>query len=136
MNEQLFELILAVKRKCQGNEDEICGCLGLSQAELHGLLVLEGRQEILGGDFSGRMGLSPSRGSRVLNRLVTDGLAQAHLGSDDRRTIRVGLTGKGRRTRGQIAKKMRACEDRIRSRLNEQDLEQVRKALKQLTAVL
>ncbi len=136
MDEQLFELILAVKRKCQGHEDEICGALGLSQAEFHALLLLDGRQEMLGGEFSGRMGLSPSRGSRVLNRLVDDGLARVRLGADDRRTIHVGLTEKGRRTRERVTACMRACEDRLRGHFTPGELHRVRKALQQLTAVL
>jgi DNA-binding MarR family transcriptional regulator len=136
MNERLFELILAIKRRCQWNEDAICGRLGLSQAEFNALMVLDDEREILGGEFAERMGLSPSRGSRVLNRLVNDGLANVEFGSNDRRTIHVGLTTKGQRMRARVVGQMTACENRICGGLSQADLERLRKALKTLATVL
>jgi DNA-binding MarR family transcriptional regulator len=136
MDQEFFKLILAVKRKCQGKEEEICRSLGLSQAEFHALLVLDGRQEMLGGEFSERMGLSPSRGSRVLTRLMSSGLATARLGEEDRRTVHIAPTEKGRQARSRIARQMRACEERICSHLSEAEQGQVRGALERLAAIL
>ena len=136
MNRCLFELILAVKRKCQCNEEQIQERLGLSAAEFHGLMALEPGQTVLAGQFAERMGLSPSRGSRVLNKLVGDGLVRAELGSKDRRSISVSLTGQGVAMKGQITEHMRACESRICSVLDQADVQQVRGALELLVAAL
>lgn len=136
MDRCLFELILAVKRKCQCNEEQIQEQLGLSAAEFHGLMVLEGNRVLLGGEFAERMGLSPSRGSRVLNRLVTDGLVKAELSPKDRRSISVSLTARGVQMKGRITERMRACEGRISSRLDKTDMKQVRGALELLEAAL
>jgi DNA-binding MarR family transcriptional regulator len=136
MDRCLFELILAVKRKCQCNEEQIQEQLGLSAAEFHGLMVLDGRQAVLGGEFAERMGLSPSRGSRVLNKLVTDGLVKAVLGAKDRRSISISLTDRGTRMKRQITEHMKACESRICGKLNRADVEQVRGALELLAAAL
>jgi len=136
MNRCLFELILAVKRKCECNEEQIQEELGLSAAEFYGLMALEGGQAIPGGQFAEQMGLSPSRGSRVLSRLVADGLAKAELSSTDRRAICVSLTDRGVRMKGRITEHMKACESRICSRLDEADVQQVRGALELLTAAL
>ena len=75
----MIELILAIKRKCQGTEERIQAELGLSPAEFNGLTVLDETQEVSGCEFAGQMMLSPSRGSRVLNRLVSDGYVRTRV---------------------------------------------------------
>lgn len=136
MSEHLFELILAVKRKCQGSEERIQEELGLSQAEFNALIVLDDQQEVSGCEFAKRMALSPSRGSRVLNKLVTDGYAQAVAGPSDRREIAISLTGEGRRAKQQIIGHMKTCESRICAGLDRTSVEQVKHALALLEAVL
>jgi len=136
MGERLFELILAVKRKCQGNEEQIQEELGLSQAEFNALIVLDDRQEVSGCEFAARMALSPSRGSRVLNKLVTDGYVKALAGPSDRREIAISLTPEGRRAQRRIIGHMETCESRICAGLDRTSVEQIKHALKLLEAVL
>jgi MarR family transcriptional regulator, organic hydroperoxide resistance regulator len=136
MNERLFELILAVKRKCQGNEERIQAELGLSQAEFNALLVLDDGQEISGSELAERMTLSPSRSSRVLDRLVRDGFVKVLAGARDRRAIVISLTPKGRRAKQRIADHMEMCERRICGGLDAESVERVKRALESLNAVL
>lgn len=136
MGERLFELILAVKRKCQGNEEQVQEELGLSQAEFNALIVLDDQQEVSGCEFAKRMALSPSRGSRVLNKLVIDGYVKAVTVPSDRREIAISLTPEGRQVKQQIIGHMEACESRICAGLDQATVEQVRHALKSLEAVL
>ncbi len=136
MSRCLFEVILAVKRKCQSNEEQIQEELGLSQAEFQGLLVLAGAAEMTGCEFARRMGLSPSRASRVLDKLVIDGYATRRSDAADRRTIQVCLTAQGRRMSRRTMGRMRACEDRICGNLDEAEVRQVRRALELLESVL
>ncbi len=136
MSRRLFELILAVRRKCQGNEERIQRELGLSPAEFNALAVMEDGREITGCEFAEQMVLSPSRGSRVLSKLVTDGYVTTRLSPQDRRTILISLTLTGRKTRQRMFDYMEACEDRICSGLDRQKAEQVRDALELLEAVL
>jgi len=136
MSRRLFELILAIKRKCQCNEEQIQAELGLSPAEFHGLLTLEDDEAVLGCEFAGRMGLSPSRGSRVLSTMVTHGYVKTESRPDDRRAIRVSLTGRGRRMKARIADRMTTCEKRIIDNLDHQGRAQVTQALELLEAVL
>jgi DNA-binding MarR family transcriptional regulator len=110
--------------------------LGLSAAEFNGLMVLGSGQAVLGGEFAGRMGLSPSRGSRVLNKLVTDGLAKAELSPKDRRAISICLTARGARMKKRITEHMEACEDRICGKLERTDMGRVREALELLESAL
>ncbi len=136
MSRRLFELILAVKRKCQSNEDRIQEEMGLSQAEFNGLIVLDEDAALSGCAFAERMALSPSRGSRVLDRLVTNGYVKAIPGPEDRRAVVVSLTPRGRRAKGQIARHMGACERRIRGNLDGRSIEQIERALELLNAML
>lgn len=136
MSRRLFELILAIKRKCQCNEEQIQEQLGLSPAQFHGLIVLDDGSEVPGCEFARRMGLSASRGSRVLNSLVTDGYVRAQVRADDRRTIEIALTGKGKRMKGRIADRMEACESRVCGSLDDSGVRRVREALELLETVL
>ena len=136
MNRCLFELILAVKRKCQCNEEQIQDELDLSAAEFHGLMALDRGQAILGGQFAQQMGLSPSRGSRVLNRLVMRGWVEAQLSQNDRRSIFVSLTDQGVHMKERITEHMKACESRICNKLNKADVQQIQRALEMLTNAL
>ncbi len=136
MSRRFFELILAIKRKCQCTEEQIREQLGLSAAQFHGLIVLEEGAELPGGEFARRMGLSPSRGSRVLNSLVTEGYVATRICPDDRRAMEIGLTAKGKQMKGRILSRMEACENRICDRLDDSGLQQVREALETLETVL
>lgn len=136
MSRRLFELILAVRRKCQGSEERIQRELGLSPAEFNALTVMDDVGEITGCQFAEEMVLSPSRGSRVLDRLVTDGYVKTRVSSQDRRTILISLTPKGRKTRLKMFDHMRDCESRICSGLDAGRVSQVRDALEWLEAAL
>jgi DNA-binding MarR family transcriptional regulator len=136
MSERLFELILAVKRKCQSNEERIQGELGLSPAQFHGLVVLDEGQALAGGAFAARMALSVSRGSRVLAALAADGYVRIRESPADRRAVSISLTSKGRRTRQRIFRRMQACESRLCRALDAQRIGELRRALRRLAAAL
>jgi DNA-binding MarR family transcriptional regulator len=136
MSRRFFELILALKRKCQKNEEEIQEQLGLSQAEFHALIVLDDGQEVSGCAFAERMALSPSRGSRVLDLLVRDGYVKTAPGPGDRRAIVISLTPKGRRAKQRIVDHMEACERRICSNLDDRTVGRIKDALESLATVL
>lgn len=136
MSRPLFELILAVRRKCEGSEEQIQRELGLSPAEFSALIVLEDGGEIPGHEFAERMVLSPSRGSRVLSKLVADGYAKTRLSPQDRRTILITLTSRGKKTKQRMLAHMEACENRICSGLDREKLAQVRDALELLETAL
>jgi DNA-binding MarR family transcriptional regulator len=136
MSRRFFELILALKRKCQRNEEEIQEELGLSQAEFNALIVLDEGQEVSGCAFAERMALSPSRGSRVLDKLVTDGYVKTTAGSADRRAIVISLTPKGRRAKQRIIDHMEACERRICNDMDGRTVSQIKNALESLETSL
>ncbi len=136
MSRRFFELILALKRKCQRNEEEIQEEVGLSQAEFNALIVLDEGQEVSGCAFAERMALSASRGSRVLDLLVTDGYLKTAAAAADRRAIVISLTPKGKRAKQRIVDHMEACERRICNDLDDRTVSQIKNALESLETVL
>lgn len=133
---QLFELILSVKRKCQAREDIIQYDLGISQAEFNGLIVLNENEEIQGGQFAERMGLSPSRSSRVLNKLNIKGYVHTAYKPEDRRSVFITLTADGTALRRQLFMRMQECESRICSDLDECRIGEIKNALMLLEQAL
>lgn len=129
MGPQLFELILSVKRKCQSNEDRIQKELQISQGEFNGLICLSPDDSILASHFADRMGLSASRGSRVLYKLSSNGYVHTAARPDDRRSMSVCLTPSGIKMKKEIQKRMQACESRICSSLSEKQVSNIKNAL-------
>lgn len=136
MSRKLFELILSIKRKCVSNEEKIQNELNLSQAEFNGLLALNPEEPISGNTFADRLSLSPSRGSRVLNKLATKKYVQTTFIPTDRRSVSISLSSSGLEMKNQIEKRMEACESRICSAYNKRQVDDIKQALVLLEAVL
>lgn len=132
----MFELILSIKRKCQANEDRIQDELNISQAEFNGLMVLNGEDNVPGSVFAERMGLSASRGSRVLNKLMNSGYVNAEFKPGDRRSISISLTKEGREMKTKLYNRMQVCEDRICSHFDECNIQKIKEALELLDRAL
>lgn len=125
----LMQLISGVKQQCQALEGQICERAQLSRAEYACLCALPLRDELGAGELAQGMGLSPSRGSRVVEQLVRRGLLLRAVSDSDRRASRLRLSAKGRALRRRIDALRRACEQRLRQRLSERDLAQVERGL-------
>ncbi len=97
---------------------------------------MDDEREISGCQFAQRMALSPSRGSRVLNTLVTGGYVKVLPGPADRRAIMILLTPEGREIKRRIIGRMAACENRISAGLDPTNVAQVKHALELLESVL
>ena len=70
MNTKLFELIQGIKHKCTLFEEQIINEYNLLNSEFYGLLVLKPGEKITQNMFSKRLGVSISRGSRILTLLL------------------------------------------------------------------
>ncbi len=136
MEKKLFELIIEVRKKCLQTEEKIRAELNLSPAEFHGLLALEPKEKILGAVFSERMCLSPSRGSRVISRLLQGGFVEQKVVPDNRRSVEVFLTPEGNKMRKTIQKQMEECEERFSSQLDSNQIVDVKHALEALVNVM
>jgi DNA-binding MarR family transcriptional regulator len=136
MNLRLFELIMLIRKRCLATEEKIRDEFGLSAAEFGGLLVIEPGDRILCHDFSARMGLSPSRGSRVIDRLIKKGYLRAEAVPNDRRCSLLLLMRKGVNLKKKIEIRMDECEQRILSSLSSRQGRQLVDSLKSLATAM
>ncbi len=136
MAKRLYELIIIIKQKCQANETEIQRKLGLTQAEFNAFLILKEEEQIGGCELAERMTLSPSRSSRVLNKLVRNKYIDSIQNTLDRRSLLLSLTEKGAETKKEIEKCLINCETRIFSSLSKTEADEVSRALNLLVKTL
>ncbi|MCR4438043.1 MAG: MarR family transcriptional regulator [bacterium] len=136
MEKRLFELIMTVSAKCWATEQKIMDQLELSPAEFNGLLIMKEEEALPAFELSAKMGLSPSRGSRVIDRLAKQGYVSVTTAAEDRRRVNVALTSQGKQMQLRIGELMTECEARLLAALPPQAHEKVREALTLLAEVM
>jgi DNA-binding MarR family transcriptional regulator len=136
MGKHLFEYIFSIKRKCLSTEEKICKGLQISFSEFNGLIALQPQEEILGIMFAERLGLSPSRGSRVLTKLINHGYAQIRYNPDDRRSVSISMTQKGLLMKKEIENRLDQCEERVMSVFSKEQIEEIKQTLSKLDQAL
>ena len=136
MSKKMFELIITLMKKCQLTEEKIRKDFGLSTAEYNGLLAINKNEKMLCRTFSDKMGLSKSRGSRVIERLTRKGYLKGDAIPGDRRTLQISMTRKGVALKRQIENKMDECESKILSKLSAKEQADVRGALEMLAEIM
>ncbi|UCD06027.1 MAG: MarR family transcriptional regulator [candidate division WOR-3 bacterium] len=136
MSKKLFELIVMLMKKCQLTETRIRNEFGLSVAEYNALLTIGRDEKMLCNAFSEKMGISASRGSRIIDRLTKKGFVKGEAVPDDRRILKISMTDKGIELKGLINKKMEECENNILGKLSKQQREDVRGALEMLSEIM
>lgn len=136
MKKRLFELIMILKKKCLRTEESIRSDLNLTPGEFNGLLTIEEGEIMPGLFFANKMDLSPSRASRIINRLVDRGYMELKTSKKDRRSIDASLTKKGLQMRQIVFEKMTQCENRITAQLSINQVKKIKKALLLLSQVM
>jgi DNA-binding MarR family transcriptional regulator len=134
MAEKLFDMVVSIMKRCQMTEEKIRNEFALSTAEYNGLLAMIPGERIMCNALSKRMELSPSRGSRVIERLVRKGYVRSEV-PDDRRSLELSLTNTGSQMRQRIEGKLQECEERMLATLSRSEQDLVRQGLTLLTAV-
>lgn len=136
MRKKLFELIIMIMKKCQLTEAKIRNEFGLTMAEYNALLAIRGGEKMLCHVFSKKMGLSASRGSRVIDRLTKKGLVKGEAVPDDRRILKISMTKKGVELKRLIRMRMNECENNILGKLSAEQRETVYDSLEMLSELL
>jgi DNA-binding MarR family transcriptional regulator len=136
MEKRLFELIMQIRRRCLQTEEKIRTELHLTPGEFNGLLSIEPGEKLPGITFSQRMGLSPSRGSRVISKMSGNGYITLQTVPENRRSAEASLTQKGMQMRDMLKHHMSECEEKITSQLTSQQTKHVTSALRLLAEVM
>ena len=130
--EKLVDILGDLRKKCEAYEAKIRKSLDLSEAEYTGLLSLNKNEKITCQEFSERMRLSVSRGSRVIDKLFERGYLNRVDCSEDRRCKNVRLTDNGAEVRRKIDVQRQNCEHILTAGHSEKKLTTLKKELRRL----
>jgi len=131
--DRLLDVVEDLRKKCLAKEEENCRILQLTETEYKGLLSLGNEERITCREFSLRMNLSVSRGSRIIERLHAKGYLDRADSCSDRRRKYVYLTPKGAAVRNKIDAQRQLCEKILVSAYSEAKLKKLKKELLDLT---
>lgn len=136
MKEEVLDLIYRLKAGCIASEMRIMEEIGLSPAEYNGIAAINAGECISGSAVSRKMQLSPSRGSRVIDKMVKNGYLVRKNDEADRRKCTVTLAPKGVDIKEKIDTLKLHCDTRIRERLSEKEMEAFTDAMKKVVDVI
>ena len=136
MNKSVINLIIDLKYSCLAKEKKIITELNLSPAEYRGILSIVPGSEAQCNILSKKMGLSVSRGSRVIDKLINNGYLNEIKSEKDQRVTNVVLTQKGIKTQRKIHNLLEDCEQTILKNMTTPELEAFTASLKKISDIL
>jgi len=136
MKQNIIESILIINNKCLSESERKIVLKDLSSREAAILLSIEVDEEITGNELARRNGLSPSRMSRIVDKLSSKEYLLRHMSENDRRSIRLSLSKKGVMQRNSILAYNSDCEEKLRSSLKDDELKTVQDALNILLKIM
>ena len=110
--------------------------LGLTMTQLRVLFVLRAEDGASAGTLAERLRVTPSTLTRIVDRLVRQGLVRRDADEDDRRLVRHYLSATGARTVEEMERRGRARTNEVMDRLSARQLERLVLALEDLAAAL
>ena len=119
----IMSLVYEMKKKCLQADQQLMEDLNISQSELLFFSALNNCQGISSPELAKNMGLSLSRISRVVDKLVVNGYLDRNADTADRRVIRLCLTPKGKAVRSKIDKVRNECEARLLEAIPSEEME-------------
>jgi len=136
MEKNLVDLIIELKKGCMEDEEKIRTLCHISLAEYKAVMEIDTTERITCNVLSKKMGLSPSRGSRIIDGLVRKKYLIRMTNSKDRRSFVLSLSPKGTKIKEQIKRERNNCERRIREKLSTKELELIKEGLELVIKIL
>ena len=131
-----MDLVVSLKGKCLITDDQIRSSTPLSPSEYRGIVNMSEGEELSATEFSKRMGLSLSRGSRVIEKMIQNGYLKRYSPQSNRRATMISLAQKGTVLQGKIFKMKMSCEHKIKNKLTQNEFDQVKGSLRKLIDIL
>jgi DNA-binding MarR family transcriptional regulator len=136
MKKSVINLIFELKYSCLAKEEKITKELNLSPAEYRGILSIVPGSEVPCNILSRKMGLSVSRGSRVIDKLINNGYLSEIKSKLDQRVTNVTLTLKGIKIQRKIHNLLEDCEQMILKNMTTAELEAFTASLTKISDIL
>ena len=135
MNKSIIDLIMELKRGCLEDEERVRTRCNISFAEYKGIMGIDIEERMTCSALAKKMGLSPSRGSRIIDNLVRKGYLLRIVNPADRRSFVVSLSFKGAKIRKQIKQERNNCEKRIIKSFSEKEVDLIKEGLELITKI-
>lgn len=134
--QNLAELISMLRCRCEKTEEEIRKHTPLTPSEYRALSKIDAGERITSAEFSYRMGLSPSRGSRVIEKLCENNYVVSERCDTDKRCLILRVGENGLRIKKNIAESFNECNKKITQKLSDSEIQAIRKSIESLMKVL
>ena len=128
----IMSIVYEMKKKCSQMDQQLMDELSISQSELLFFSSLNNCQGISSPELAKSMGLSASRVSRVVEKLVVNGYLDRNTDTSDRRAITLCLTDKGKIVRNKIDKVKNECEARLLETIPSEEVERFREIISKI----
>jgi DNA-binding MarR family transcriptional regulator len=125
----IMGMVYEMKKKCTHVDLRLMEEFNLSQSEYLFFSSLDNCQVISSNELSKSMGLSASRVSRVVDKLVVNGYLDRNTDSSDRRAITLCLTSKGREIKSRIDQERLKCEEQLLRVIPSDEAEKLREII-------
>ncbi len=125
----IMGIVYEMKKKCAYIDQQLMDELNLSQSELLFFSSLDSCKLINSNELAKNMGLSASRVSRVVDKLVVGGYLDRDIDSSDRRAITLCLTTKGKEIKAMIDRERTQCEEKLLKVIPNEELEKLRQII-------
>lgn len=135
-SDKMMDLIFRLKSKCIENETEIMKESKLSQSEFNGIVKMNPGELISGKHFSEKLDLSPSRASRIVERMVQKGFLLRNFDSRDRRKCQIALSNRGLEIKRQIELMRSSCEKKFQKMFSPQEIQSFTRSIKKTIKIL
>lgn len=128
----IMGIVYQMKKKCAHIDQKLMDELGITQSELLFFSSLDECTAVNSNELSRTMGLSPSRISRVVDKLVISGYLDRNTDLSDRRAITLCLTDKGKKIKDKIDKERQFCENQVLKVLPNEEVEKFREIINKI----
>jgi DNA-binding MarR family transcriptional regulator len=136
MNYRIIDSIMELKSGCNSKIESIQEKLKLSPVEFRGILTMEPGMIVPCKILSKKMGLSISRGSRAVEKLLKNGYLKEIKNSGDKRVLNITLADKGTKVREKIYNSLEECEQKIMKKIKKSEKEHLLYSLHKITNIL
>ena len=127
-----IDCIIAIKSEWDKYLKNSLSEYSITYGEYNGIVVLDDKEKLSSNILAGRMKLSPSRASRVIENMVKKKVLIRDIDCDDRRKCTIELTKRGLKIKNMIEKIKLDFYNKIVGNLKQDELSSVKFALKKI----
>ena len=135
-DESLLDLVVQLRSSCIRREESIRKPAGLTAGAYNCLRAIEPEQEVTCTEVAERIGVSPSRGSRIIDGLIRSGHMGRRTSPEDRRVTLVYLTPAGLEIRRRVEAVRDDCARRLEEAFQPDELRLLKASIQRIVSVL